>query len=73
MSVRSPYYISLDDDGDGAIDEDCVVKNAVVPFQNETIMVGETTTLKWTVYAMDFSSFSDLTLYKRQVSCSSIL
>lgn len=65
--MQSNTPVILDDDGDGNIDEDCKVVDAVVAHNNETVTVGNSTSLNYTIYARNFNQNDQLTLYKQQV------
>ena len=57
----------IDDDGDGSVDEDCRISNAVIAQQNITVFMTQTARLMWTVYATNITSHQTLQLWKQQV------
>ena len=59
--------IVLDDDGDGSVDEDCRISNAVIAHQNVTVFMTQTARLMWTVYSTNITSHQTLQLWKQQV------
>ena len=56
-----------DDDGDGSVDEDCRISNAVIARQNVTVFMTLTARLMWTVYSTNITSHQSLQLWKQQV------
>ncbi|XP_067929104.1 uncharacterized protein [Watersipora subatra] len=62
-----------DDDQDGSIDEDCAVRNEVKARGDVSVFVGQTATLRWTVYATDYTNFNQLRLYKQQATAAEVL